>query len=155
MEKEKDYILLKSYKNIWKVEKRIEQIGGISVGSLPIEMVVYVLIAYVVEFLIISIFSLKLPMIVTLSLPAIIGIALDKLKIEGKMPIAFIETLLKYAFSKKMYSRCKEINKKIYTSYKYNNKIIYKNTADITGLYNSLRRLEAPIEEWFCRQREE
>lgn len=108
-EDEEIEITLRSYSNIWRVEKVLEHLNGLKIPSTHIEYFLYYIGCLAVEGMILFIIPPLREMSVVLIFGIPYGIAtfLKKVKLDGKNPIKFFGSLLKYAFSPKSYVRFK------------------------------------------------
>lgn len=112
-------ILLRSYSGIWRVEKVIEHLNGVKIPSTHIEYVLYYIASLAVEGLILLIIPPLRDMSVLLIFGIPYGVAtfLKKVKLDGKNPVKFFGSLLKYAFSPKSYVRFRPCNKEKYATF--------------------------------------
>ncbi len=113
-------IILKSYSSIWKVDKRLEHLNGISTPSIPFEQAIYVIGGFLAEFILCTFIPplRKVNILVLIALPIAASTVLKKIKLEGKSPIKYISGLLEYISEPKVYVR--------FRSYKEDSSIIFE-----------------------------
>lgn len=107
MNNEEQEIILKSYSNIWKIERRLEHVGGVKIPSTAIENALYYIACLSIEIFIMLIIPLfrGMPVIVIFGLPYLVATFLKKVKLDGKNPLKFFNSLIKYLISPKVYVR--------------------------------------------------
>jgi hypothetical protein len=104
---DEDRIVLKSYSGIWKVDKKIEHLNGISTPSIAFEQVLYFLGVCLLEFILCTFIPplRKLNIFVFIVIPIVASSLLNKIKLEGKKPIKYIFGILEYISEAKVYVR--------------------------------------------------
>lgn len=119
MKEEDQYITLKSYSNIWKVERVVHHLGGTSIPATKIERALYIAVIAVFEVILWVLIPplRKIPMIVYLAAPFLLSAFLLKVQLDGKNPLKFFESLINYILSPKAYVRFRPVRKNEIASY--------------------------------------
>ena len=107
MTEEKDYVILRTYKSVWKIDQKIYSIEGLKL-LFPVSPneVLYFAVSVAISILMIKIipFYAKLHFVIKYVLvPYGIMQFLTKQKLDGKMPHKFLIDLVKYKLSPKKY----------------------------------------------------
>lgn len=104
-------ITLRTYSNIWKIERRLEHLNGIRISSVPLEHAAYVLAFAVLEGLLLFLAPplRRINWLVLAAFPLGAGSFLKKVKVDGKNPAKYFLNLMEFALAAKTYSRFREV----------------------------------------------
>lgn len=130
MSAEKDYVILRTYRPVWRIDRKLYSIEGVKL-LFPINPneAMYMAVCIVISILFIKFIPMynKLHFVIKFGLiPYGLMKFLTKQKLDGKLPHKFFYDLLVYLYNPKKYSRFEAVNN--IRNVKFSTPVVYRGT---------------------------
>jgi hypothetical protein len=108
-------IKIRFYNDIWQINKTLEHINGFKINSISLQSAAIFTLVAVMEMLLVVVFpilkGIPYGIFVALLIPAIITTFVNKVKLDGRSPIWFFHSVIKFAIEPKEYFLFRPIKK--------------------------------------------